>query len=347
MTVHIAPKSTAELWSHHPVSGIDLLDLADFLATTPGLGGRKFTAESRDIAEHLSGAFDAQARVLRSPAGQVRGYTVLHRPHGVDTNEIIGELVFGVDVPQEVVDRAVDEVVAAFDGIAATLSDDAYLRIIIGDTQRQAITALERHGSTVEARFTRERKRLLGLDPDVLASERVPGFRVLRWPEVLENGHAEQVRQVQFATFSEHFGNMSKTPDDWEHHLGSRLFAPDFSFGLIDERTLDIVGYVLGSVYNDGSHGPVESSAHTDYIGVSRSHRKRGLAELLLKNVWLSALRRGLPVASLGTDIDNASNSQALYRRLGYVPVEFQASYRLDRHRQPPSQLAVIPPRDG
>ena len=33
-------------------------DIADFLATTPGLAGRKFAADSRDVAEHLEGVVD-------------------------------------------------------------------------------------------------------------------------------------------------------------------------------------------------------------------------------------------------------------------------------------------------
>ena len=31
--------------------------IADFLATTGGIGGRKFAADSRDVAEQLDGAF--------------------------------------------------------------------------------------------------------------------------------------------------------------------------------------------------------------------------------------------------------------------------------------------------
>ena len=60
-----------------------------------------------------------------------------------------------------------------------------------------------------------------------------------------------------------------------------------------------------------------ERSAHTDYIGVRRDRRRHGIGELLLKKIWLAALRRGLVVASLGTDINNKSNAHLLYHRLG------------------------------
>ena len=44
----------------------------------------------------------------------------------------------------------------------------------------------------------------------------------------------------------------------------------------------------------------------------------------------IAALRRGLSIASLGTDINNASNAHLLYARLGYVAVEHQSAYRID-----------------
>jgi ribosomal protein S18 acetylase RimI-like enzyme len=68
----------------------------------------------------------------------------------------------------------------------------------------------------------------------------------------------------------------------------------------------------------------------TDYIGVHRDHRRRGIAEMLLTKIWLAARRRGLSVASLGTDVDNRSKAHLLYQRLGYVAVEHEAAYRID-----------------
>jgi ribosomal protein S18 acetylase RimI-like enzyme len=134
---------------------------------------------------------------------------------------------------------------------------------------------------------------------------------------------------VQYNTFLEHFGNMSKTRELWDHHLHSRLFTPDFSVAAVTADD-EVVGYVLGSTYTAGSVGNEERSAHTDYIGVRRDRRRQGIAELLLKKVWLAALQRGLTVASLGTDINNRSKAHLLYARLGYVAVEHQSAYRID-----------------
>ena len=134
---------------------------------------------------------------------------------------------------------------------------------------------------------------------------------------------------MQFNTFLEHFGNMSKTPELWQRHIKSRSFTPDFSIATVDEAG-DVVGYVLGSTYTTGVGASEERSAHTDYIGVRRGQRRRGIGEFLLKKIWLAALRRGLTIASLGTDINNRSNAHLLYRRLGYVAVENSFAYRID-----------------
>lgn len=303
---------------HHPL-------IADFLATTPGLAGRKFAADSRDVAEQLSGVYPEAAVVLRSGQGRVIGYAALHQPDGEEP-EVLGDFVFGPDVDHAVVDAVVGDTVDRFRRVAPP---DAYLRVYIGADQGVAIDALVRRGARQERQFVATRKSLLDEDLVELERAHIRGLTVLSWPEVVSRGLSEQVRQLQFDTFSEHFGNMSKTPQRWEHHVHSRAFSPDFSVAAVDESGV-VVGYVLGSAYTVGAGADEERSAHTDYIGVRRDLRTRGTGELLLRKIWLTALRRGFTVASLGTDIDNASRAHELYRRLGYLSLRDQYAYRID-----------------
>jgi len=312
-------------WSVAPVSAGDYPLIADFLATTHGLSGRKFAADSRDVAEQLASVFEAT--VLRDALGRVRGYTALHRPHGEEP-EIGGDFVIDADVPSDIIDDVVRSSVARFEREAANLPG-AYLRVIIGANQPEVIDALKRRGGVREAEFIRTRKPLHGVDRGDLEDAGAPGITVIGWPEIISRGLGEQVRQLQHSTFLEHFGNMSKSPEDWEHHIASRAFTPDFSIAALDEAG-DVVGYVLGSTYSSGVAGAQELSAHTDYIGVRPELRRHGIGELLLQKIWLAALRRGLTVASLGTDINNRSKAHLLYRRLGYVAVEEQFSYRIE-----------------
>ncbi|MCV7424059.1 GNAT family N-acetyltransferase [Mycobacterium yunnanensis] len=299
--------------------------IADFLATTDGLRGRKFAADSRDVAEQLASSHHAVAVVDGSD--RVRGYAALHRTHGVEP-ELIADFVFDPATPDQVVDDLVDATVDRFHVEAHTVAG-AYLRVFIGSDQGRVIDALRRRGARREGQFIRTRKPLGDEDPASLDAASVDGVRVLDWTQVLEGGLSERVRRLQYDTFDEHFGNMSKTPEEWEHHLGSRAFTPDFSLAAVDDDD-HVIGYVLGSTYTAGAAPTREVSAHTDYIGVHRDHRRRGIAELLLEKVWLKALRRGLRVASLGTDVDNRSKAHVLYQRLGYVAVEHESAYRID-----------------
>ncbi|MDF3338104.1 GNAT family N-acetyltransferase [Mycolicibacterium septicum] len=303
---------------HHPL-------IADFLATTPGLGGRKFAADSRDIAEQLGGVYPGSAVVLLDEEGAVAGYAALHRPDGTEP-EVLGDFVFGPHAPTDGVRAIVDDTVDQFGRIAVP---GAYLRVFIGADQAVTIGALLARGARQERQFASTRKSLRDEDPVALAEAGIESITILSWPQVLAEGLAEQVRQVQFDTFREHFGNMSKTPQRWEHHLASRAFTPDFSLAAVDDDGV-VVGYVLGSTYTSGSGADEIRSAHTDYIGVRADRRKAGTAELLLRKLWLAALRRGFTHASLGTDIANASNAHLLYARLGYRTVRDEYAYRID-----------------
>jgi ribosomal protein S18 acetylase RimI-like enzyme len=319
--------AVVDTWTTAVASAHHYPAIADFLATTEGLGGRKFAADSRDVAEQLASAYPDAATVLIDDAGQVRGYAALHPPHGLQP-EIVGEFVFDQLTPLRVIDDIADAIVARFHG-EAVHHQGAFLRVFIGADQPAAIAALKRHGAGQEGQFIRTRKTLTGEDPAALAAATLPGVEVIGWPAVLSRGLGEQVRQVQYATFLEHFGNMSKTPELWRHHIESRLFTPDFSLAAIDE-TGEVIGYVLGSTYTAAAAHGYERSAHTDYIGVRADQRRNGLGELLLKKIWLAAVRRGLSAASLGTDIHNRSNAHVLYERLGYVAVEDQFAFRID-----------------
>jgi ribosomal protein S18 acetylase RimI-like enzyme len=318
---------SVDSWSVSPATPHDHPLIADFLATTTGLGGRKFAADSRDVAEQLDGAFPGAARVVRDGFGRVRGYASLNQPHGREP-EILADFVLDPDVPPELAADVVDGILGRFEDESATIAG-SFFRTIVGDDQPSVIDALTRRGAHREAEFIRTRKPLDNENPQTLESAQRDGVTVVRWPEVVSRGLGEQVRQLQYDTFLEHFGNMSKTPDVWEHHLRSRSFAPDFSNAALDEDG-QVVGYVLGSVFTAGTGRSEERSAHTDYIGVHRTLRRRGIAELLLQKIWLAALQRGLSIASLGTDVNNRSKAHLLYERLGYVAVENQYSYRIE-----------------
>jgi len=326
----LAAERDVTSWTVTPATPTEHPLIADFLATTAGIAGRKFAADSRDVAEQFDDTLPDTLVVVRDDARRVRGYAALHEPHG-QAPEFLADFVFDPAAARSIVDDTVAAVVARFERESAAVPN-AFLRSFIGPTQQTALDALIRLGATEEGRFIRTRKALDAEDVDDLQALTLPGLTLLSWPEVIERGLTEQVRSLQFDTFLEHFGNMSKTPEAFAHHIESRSFTPDFSNAVIDDAG-EVVGYVLGSTYTHLTDSGEERSAHTDYIGVRADQRKRGIGEFLLRKIWLAALRRGLPIASLATDINNASNAHLLYARLGYVAVEHQSAYRIDAER--------------
>jgi ribosomal protein S18 acetylase RimI-like enzyme len=94
-----------------------------------------------------------------------------------------------------------------------------------------------------------------------------------------------------------------------------------------------VLGYVLGSTLTTGAAPHDARSVHVDYIGVRADQRRRGIGELLVRKVWLAALRRGFTCSSVEIDVDNGSKAPLPYRRLGYVPVQSRYSYRIDAAR--------------
>jgi ribosomal protein S18 acetylase RimI-like enzyme len=325
------PPGAIDTWRADPATTLDYPFIADFLATTNGLGGRSFAADSRDIAEHLDGVFPGTVTVIRDQSGRIRGYTALFRPRGREP-QVRAQFVFDPLVPPDAVDVIVGGEVERFHREAAAIPA-AFLRVIVEDGSA-AVAALTRRGAWQEAEFIGTRKALGTETVSDLESAAIGGVTVLTWPGVIGAGIDEQVRQLQYDTFIEHFGDLSKSPEQWRHHLASREFAPDFSFAAIDTSG-DLVGYVLGSQFTRGPAPSEELSAHTQYIGVRSDLRRTGIAELLLKKVWAAALRRGLSVASLGTDVRNRTHAHLLYRRLGYLPVEHEFAYRIDFSEDP------------
>ncbi|NPD14864.1 GNAT family N-acetyltransferase [Xinfangfangia sp. D13-10-4-6] len=316
-------------WQLSLVRPADIPELIAFLTATPRLAGKKSGAAPRDIEELIASAIPGEAQILRGPGGSVAALSLLHSQHG-DAPEILSTLLTLPDLVQPLADHLLAAQLGAFQRHGAALGPAAHLRFIQGDRQQPVVQALLRHGARIETRFYRFRRSLAFDDEGALARAFVPGYRLLSWAEALESGLSEAVRQLQYTTFKEHFGNMSKTAADWPHYIGNPAFAPDFSFALIHEASGAVAGYALASLYTDDSGPALETLPHIDYIGIRPDLRGQGLAKLILQKFWLEALLRGHQAVSLGSDIFNRTGAVWLYLGQGYAPVEHLAAYRFD-----------------
>ena len=134
-------------WWAVPATTLDHPRVADFLATTPGLAGRTFGAESRDVEEHFDGVLGGGANVVLDDTGEVRGYALLRQPRG---DEIDAEFVFDPAAPAAAVDEVIGSTVAHFNAEAAD-RPRASLRTVVGADHKDVIDALSRLGAWREA----------------------------------------------------------------------------------------------------------------------------------------------------------------------------------------------------
>lgn len=318
-------------WRSEPATEGDFAALAAFVDSVRDGGGRKFPASPAGLADVFAGRVAEHSRILRSPSGEIRGFTVLYQPSSTAAVQN-ATVTVGAEVPAPVARAAVAALKAAFERANGHVPA---LQIFASAEPSPASDALVAEGFEVEAKFWGKRRVLTDADRQV---DPLPGITVLDWAEVVSRDLGEAVRQAQYETFLRHFGELGKTAEGWRHHLAGPVFEPRFSFAALDTSAGSgvggrpvVAGFALGSNYTDDTLGHREVNAHTDYIGVRAPWRKRGLAAHLLRHVWRSALEAGLPAASLGVDTRNEHAAARLYDSLGYRTTGQNAAYRYRR----------------
>lgn len=314
-------------WTSASITEQDVSEIAQFIDSTPALEGRKFPASAEGVRDLLTGSLPEHTRVLRDDSRVVRGYSVLFPASG-EQGVFNGGADFDEAVEPIVIDTAISALQESFRTVSGEVSNPS-LRVFSGDRARVLNGILLDRGFEVERSFLGKRRAVTPADN---VTPILPGFVISSWDQVVSRGLTERVRQAQYETFLEHFGELSKDSKAWQQHLAGPVFEPDFSFAVFEEDSADsaVVGYVLGSHYTDDSSGVREINAHTDYIGVRRKWRKKGVAAFLLRSLWKRAHDLGLPAVSLGVDIENGSNAVHLYDSLGYETVSRSSAYRYD-----------------
>lgn len=314
------------------------VQIAGLAATRPGLGDRTWPAEPSAVAHRLADAVPGEAVILTDGDGDALGWRVLYPDRSEVPGEFRAEIVVDPEADDTDLGRAVDGLVVAATRHGRGAGGES-LVVVTGADQVGLAGALHAAGFVDERRFAVEHRRVTESVSDLRAAVREAsdrgGFRIIDWEQTGQEKLSGAVRRLQHTTFREHWGNLSKSELEWEHYLAGPEFVGEFSAAAVDRGTGKVIGYVLGA--RSYTVNPVTSaipgvesvSAHTEYIGVDRRQRRRGVAATLLRSVWASAASAGLTVASLGVDVENSSNAQHLYESLGYRPVGHHVAYRL------------------
>lgn len=106
--------------------------------------------------------------------------------------------------------------------------------------------------------------------------------------------------------------------DPWSVDSFREAFSPGWTFGLIAEEGLDLVGYLVGRA--------VAGSGEILNLAIAPEHRRRGHAKRLLEAGLLALAARGATEAYLEVRASNLE-AQALYAADGFVQVGVRRGY--------------------
>lgn len=130
---------------------------------------------------------------------------------------------------------------------------------------------------------------------------------------------AEQVRLAHNDAFADHWGSAPRTEQSWRELVESRSFQPELSFlSVAEDGTVDT--YVLAFCWQ-----PAE--LHIGLVGTRGRARGRGLARACLAASLRAGAERGMTVAGLAVDSENASGAGRLYASFGFHQVRVVAAY--------------------
>jgi ribosomal protein S18 acetylase RimI-like enzyme len=119
---------------------------------------------------------------------------------------------------------------------------------------------------------------------------------------------ARKLHEAQREMFQEHWGHYDGSFEEWIYPTTKADFDSRWWQVLWDDET--IVGLVLSVARS-------EELAWISTLGVKKSYRQRGLAQLLLHEVFRIHQSQGRKIIELGVDADNATNATKLYLNAG------------------------------
>ncbi|NUP57915.1 MAG: GNAT family N-acetyltransferase [Pseudarthrobacter sp.] len=137
----------------------------------------------------------------------------------------------------------------------------------------------------------------------------------------MEPGLSESLRLAHNQVFADHWGSEPRDEESWGFVVNDPLARPDLSAVVRESSTGEVVGYQLASHDPDTAATRGFTEGYTDLLGVRREFRGRGIAQALLADAMRRFAAAGMDLASLDVDSDNPTGAMALYRKMGYVPV--------------------------
>jgi ribosomal protein S18 acetylase RimI-like enzyme len=188
------------------------------------------------------------------------------------------------------------------------------LRIFIEQKQQHQCALLEEAGYQV-VRYYNEMHRPLSAPLPEAPLDR--GLKLVP----MEPGLSEAVRLAHNQVFADHWGSEPRDEEAWGFVVNDPLARPDLSAVVLASSTGEVVGYQLASHDPETAVTRGFAEGYTDLLGVRREFRGRGIAQALLADAMRRFAAAGMDKASLDVDSENPTGAMALYRKMGYAPV--------------------------
>jgi mycothiol synthase len=182
---------------------------------------------------------------------------------------------------------------------------------------------LRAHGYRMARRFWQMRIDLAGYPQAEPPAP--PGVtRTIAWNEA----DRRILHAVHDAAFSEHFGSVAHSYEDWLAGFGERQdAAPDLWW------LASLNGEPVAEITQDNSREAV-NGAYVRTLGVVPKARGLGIGRWLLECAFADAARRGREWAILTVDSDNTTGATALYESAGMAADAVMEVYRRPLGRQ-------------
>ncbi len=190
------------------------------------------------------------------------------------------------------------------------------LNIYILEQDTRLANALERHGFKVERGSYHMRIDVTSV-PEIQPLPDTVSISTMQPGEEMDI-----ILSVQ-DSFQDHWGWVPEAPEEmykrWQNmYFGRPEFDPTIWFAA--RQNGKIVGVCLCA-----EKSPTDiTMGWVNILGVSRTHRKRGVGTILLKTAFAELYRRGIPSIGLAVDSQNLTGATRLYEKAGmYVTKAF------------------------
>lgn len=275
---------------------------------------------------HLVNCDPYQDMLLVEVDGEVVGYSRVFWQVAADTGRLYSHLGFllpewrGQGIGRAMLhfnERRLREIAAAHPP-----DRPPFFQVYAGHAEVAKTHLLEREGYT-PIRYLLEMVRL-DLE-DIPNCPMPPGLEV----RPVRPEHYRAIWEADVEAFRDHWGYVRRTEEDYQQWLNDDVeFQPEIWKVAWDAESGQVAGMVLGFIIEAQNAKYHRRRGWTENICVRRPWRRRGLAHALIAENLRELKARGMTEAALGVDAENLSGALAIYRSMGFLPVNRNTVYR-------------------